>query len=317
VLPGLCGGKTEFAHDVIVIKSLEALPNRVAPGQQIKLQSYIENRGNERVDDIEVVLYDTCGLFSKVVPECPGGKKITERGVGCKIELLPLQTKPVSWNLVSDKNIRILSRCDLKIYARYTYTTESVTSITLIDYREYQKLLDEGKLKSRGSYITEGYGPVKPYLTVEEQQPVPVGDEGGIITLGFQIKNRGSGFLSEGNEIKFDWQGECDPSRLSSGTICMKATKMGRGGKYDIVYRAGNGKGDVYSGLKECLEEHFKKEGKIALIKGESPKIICPIPLPKPQEVNLPKESTIHVTTAIKYTYEFRREVRVTVEPKI
>jgi len=315
VLPGLCsGGKTEFTHDVIVIKSLEALPNRVAPGQQIKLQSYIENRGNKKVDNIEVVLYDTCGLFTKIEPECPPDSAPSKEGVGCSIDLLPLQTKPISWNLVSDKDIRILSRCDLKIYARYNYITESVTSITLIDYKEYQKLLDEGKLKTRSSYITEGYGPVKPYLTVEEQQPVPVGKEGGIITLGFQVKNRGSGFLSQGNKIEFIWDNDCD---LNTGTICMKATKIG---SYDIINNAGKGEGNVYSGLKECLEKHFQKDGKggeIALIKGESPKIICPIPLPKEKQVNLPKESTIHVTTAIRYTYEFRKEVRVTVEPKI
>jgi hypothetical protein len=321
-IPGICNGDvTEFPHDVIVIKSLEALPNKVSPGQQIKLQSYIENVGNKEVGrsdvesngEIEVVLYDYCGIFSRVDPDCPDGKGSeidqADIGKGCEISLLPHQTKSVSWTLTADQNIKLLTECKLKIYAKYEYETDSVTSITFIDYDEYQKMLDEGTFQPITSYITEGYGPIKPYLTVEDPQPIPVDfGGGGTSTIGFQIKNRGNGFISGENLVKKDW-------------ITMDATSLAGG--YNIVSGVGDTTTEpdgetIYDGLlstggKGCLPNQIEDDG-LALIGKESPKIICAIPLP--DKVNLPKQSTIHVSTTINYEYEFRKDIKVTIEPK-
>jgi hypothetical protein len=309
-IPGICnGGTTEFTHDVIVIKSLEALPNKVSPGQQIKLQSYIENVGNKKVDGIEVNLYDHCGSLFVVNAQCPGVTTPPASPVAvCKdVSLLPHQTKSVSWTLTSEQSTKLLTECKLRIYANYSYETDSVTSITFIDYDEYQKMLDEGTFTTISSYITEGYGPIKPYLTVEDPQPVPVAKgRGGTITLGFQLKNKGNGFLSGSNTVPY-----------SAANPSMDATKIAN--VYDIVTDVGAGSSpiptgatNVHKGLNDCLK-NMSSSG-FTLIDKESPKVICSIPLP--DKVNLPKQSTIHVTTQIEYKYEFRKDILVTVEPK-
>ncbi|HDD72647.1 MAG TPA: hypothetical protein ENG00_00985 [Candidatus Aenigmarchaeota archaeon] len=319
IIPGLCdGGGTEYANDVIIIKSLEALPEKVSPGQQIKLRSYIQNLGNKPVNGIEVVLYDYCGNLFTVNQECPDGNGKLSSRKGCRISLLPHQTKPVEWVLVSDENTKLKTDCKLKIYAKYPYETDSITSVTFIDYKEYQKQLDEGTFRLITSYWTEGYGPIKPYLTVEDAQPIPVerGKEGSV-TLGFQIKNKGNGFLSGGdNKIGIDGiiierDGKCDFKGKEG--ICMRATSIKLGGsEYNIVSGSQNKGNSKYRNLKECIE---KNKDSLVLIDRETPKMICPVPVPR--DVNLPKESTIHVTTTVRYEYEFRKEVKVTVEPKV
>ncbi len=314
VIPGLCGGgKSEMANDVVVIKSVQALPAKVSPGQQVKLQVYVENIGNREVKDVEVSLYDHCWMFSKIKVECPDGSKnrgeIPDpddgKGVRCEnIKLLPHQTKSVSWTLTSDSTIALKSQCELKMYAKYHYSTESRTSVTFLNYKEYQKMLDEGKFRPVKSYITEGYGPIKPYLTVEDEQPIPVKREaGGTFTLGFQIKNKGGGFLSEEN-IKVD-------------NVDVSGNALG--GKYNIAKKVDGGTSissnkddNVFMSLKDCLKE--KAKDGFTLIGKESPKVICQIPLP--DNINLPKQSTVYVNTKVEYDYEFRKSVKVTVEPK-
>ena len=102
----------------------------------------------------------------------------------------------------------------------------------------------------------------------------------------------------------------------------MKATTLGGG--YDIVESTGaEPDKNVYSGLNGCLEAHFNDKsgnsnaGGFTFIDGKTPKIICTIPAPNPDTESLAKQSTIHVTTQVEYNYEFRKEIKVTVEPKV
>jgi len=309
IVPGLCGGgKSELANDVIVLKSVEALPSKVSPGQQVKLHAYVENIGNKAVNKdsggVTVSLYDTCGLFDEITVSCPKGSQPKDTGEArCEdVELLPHQTKEVSWTLRARSDIKLKSQCELKIYAKYNYATESETSVAFINYEEYQKELDEGRFKRVASYISEGYGPVKPYLVVEDQQPIPVEKgRGGTLTLGFQLKNRGSGFISGKNVINKE-------------KVAMSATNIGD--SYNIVDNAqGTTQTDnknIFNGLKNCLEE--KAKDGFTFIGKETPKIICQIPLP--DKINIPKQTTVYVRTEVKYSYEFRKSVRVVIEPK-
>ncbi len=314
-IPGLCGGHTtEYEHDVIVIKSLEALPNKVSPGQQIKLRAYIENRGNKNVEGIQVSLYDHCGNLFSVSPRCPDNSNPDADAESCTFDLLPHQIKSVEWTLVSSDSTKLKTECDLKIYARYAYVTDSITSVTFINYQEYQKQLDEGTFHPITSYITEGYGPIKPYITVEDTQPIPVEKSGAnsgsktTVTIGVQLKNRGSGFLAcENNNLPYKvtekeiTSAKLDSSGCVSGkTFYMTATKIGN--NYDIADEI----------KTKCLEK-IKSQG-FTFIKKETPKIICSIDAPT--DVNLPKQSTIHVTAQVAYAYEFRKDIKVTIEPK-
>lgn len=325
-----CEKVVEMPNDVIVINSLEALPQTVSPGQQIRLITYIQNKGEKPVPQdgisdykkIEVSLYDYCeGLFKDVKILCEGEtsscrEKKDPNNKECKCDLkrlLPGQIKEVSWILTAgDKTqVPLKTECDLKVSVTYPYKTTSLSTITFIDYQEMQNQLNEGTFRKRDTYIVSGYGPVKPRIVVEDQQPIPVQDkQAGKTVISLNVKNSGNGYLCRA-------AGSIEGDKKTSGVICDskipkdKAKIMGigaLGSDNDLIYSSG----DATCAINK---DDGKPEKDVVLIKKESPPYLCQIELK--QGVNLPKEATEHVTTSVEYLYEFRKEIRVTIEPKI
>jgi hypothetical protein len=317
---GNCERVVEYEDDVIVIKSLDALPQTVSPGQQIRLVAYIQNLGKEPVpqDDlgstltgqkIIVNLYDYCeGLFSDVKITCEGKQKdlpcTGKEECKCEIDnLLPGQTKEIDWVLkAGDKDqVPLKTECDLKVSVTYPYKTTSLTMMTFIDYQEMQRQLSEGTFRKKESYIVSGYGPVKPRITVEDQQPIPVQQtEPGRTMVALRIKNSGKGYLCRP-------AGTIEGDIKTTGVIC--DSKIPGGAKDNIKIEWGDL--NFVSG-GSCTLNPIPDE--VTLIQKESPPLLCEIELR--DTTNLPKETTKHVTTKIEYMYEFRKELRVTIEPK-
>jgi len=311
-IPGLTctGGTVEYENDVLVIKTLEATPQTISTGQSMRLSAWIENRGGETVPQkiegtadtgVSIEIYDKCeGLFSSVIPNCPIDSTPTKNGCYLKT-ILPKQTVPISWTLVAnDKDkIPLETSCNLKVYILYPYQTKSITSITFVDYVEMQRMINEGKFTPITSYITEGYGPVKPYLTVEDQQPIPVErkDYGTgkkpTTTLAFQVKNKGSGFLG-----RWEYTGNGEPT-FSEPVIVKGSVKMESNTDY------------MREAIKTIETEINKND--IRLIGKESPK--QPFTIISPYKNQIEKVATYYVTTSMSYKYEFRKEIKVTIKP--
>jgi hypothetical protein len=215
--PGLGPTVVQYEHDVIIISSFEALPSEIDAGQTSRLLAYVENIGEETVENVEVDLYDYCkGLFTPRIVTC-GDKEIAyAEGIektNCEIpKILAGQTVPVIWSVCQNRAdpVKVRTQCPkegMKMLVKYPYHTWSVTTIELIDLEEMQRELTERTYKSVESYIGIGQGPIKPYLTVEDKQPVPVFDidPGGTYTdpnvpnartvLKLVLKNMGSGQL--------------------------------------------------------------------------------------------------------------------------
>lgn len=310
---GTCGQTVEYANDVLVISTLSAIPQTISTGQQIRLSAWIVNNGAETVPQkvfsekgdsesnlVRVQLYDTCeGLFDNIVVSCPG-ERPTQDNRGCWIgSILPKQTIPISWTLTAKgrDNIPLETSCNLKVYAQYPYETKSITSVTFVDYAEYQRMLDENKLTTITSYITEGYGPVKPYLTVETQQPYPVTNgQKSEIQMAFQVINKGSGFLAP-------LYGSVDLENFIGITNddieIASSTNTGGSSTYDI-----SGK----------IAPEIEGMGNIILIGGkESPKQTFSIETPYDNKIE--KIATYYVASSIKYMYEFRKEIKITIKP--
>jgi len=309
-----CERVVEFEDDVIVIKSLDALPQTVSPSQQIRLVAYIQNVGKEPVPQndlgsalagqkIIVNLYDYCeGLFSDIKVNCEGQEKPNQHE--CEItNLLPGQVKEIDWTLKagSKEQVPLKTECDLKVSVTYPYKTTSLTQITFIDYQEMQRQLSEGTFRKRDSYIVSGYGPVKPRITVEDQQPIPIPvqqNEPGRTVVALKIKNSGKGYLCRP-------AGTIEGDEKTTGIICdSKIPKDNIKIEWgDLNFVSGG----------SCTLNPIPDE--VTIIKKESPPLLCEIELSG--GVNLPKETTKHVTTEIEYLYEFRKELKVTIEPKI
>ncbi len=310
-IPGLTctGGTVEYENDVIVISTLDAVPSTVSTGQQFRLSAWIENKGGETVpqkdfqnNPVKIKLYDTCeGLFKSIKVTCPDGEKETTE---CQItSILPKQKIPIFWTITAnDKDkIPLETSCNLKVYVQYPYRTKSITSITFVDYVEYQRMLDENKFSAITSYITEGYGPIKPYLTVEDQQPIPVKNgQKSDTTMAFQLKNKGSGFLA-GSIQRDD----------TSGTTSATGTPIIPRGSITIESNIGSSSGSY--NIKSYIQNAIFGMQEFQLIGKESPKQHFTVETPYNNKIE--KVATYYVTTSVDYMYEFRKEIKVTIKP--
>ncbi|HJW97043.1 MAG TPA: hypothetical protein VJ485_02665 [archaeon] len=323
-IPGITcsGGTVEYENDMLVIKTLDAVPSTISTGQQFRLSAWVQNNGAETVPQsnfksefneknlgyyITVKLYDSCeGLFKEIKVTCPDQKeesKIKEgtKETGCRIEsLLPKQTIPVTWSLVAYDNTKIPleTSCNLKIYVQYPYRTKSMTSVSFVDYTEYQRMLDEGKFTATTSYITEGYGPMKPYLLVKDTQPIPV--KNGVASktaMAFQVKNKGSGFLTA---FRIDSNGNDLIKVLNTQTTDNDILIESNSKQYNIG---------------ELIRNEIKKIKDIGLVGKESAEYFFSIDSPTNNQVE--KVATYYVTSSIDYMYEFRKETKVTIKPPL
>jgi hypothetical protein len=313
-IPGLtCGQTVEEIHDVIVIETLQALPNNVPPQGTINLVAIVTNVADvdaeiKNVKDIHVELYDFCeGLFT--IKENKGGKQTTSEKSVINIDLLRGEKKQVEWILEArDRSqVPVKTECNLKVLARYPYATKSITTLHLIDYTEMQRRISEGTYKEITSYRSIGYGPIKPYITVEGTQPIPVSENKINTVLSLQAKNRGKGFLTSKDGKPGETGHVIKPALFTLSAL-----------EQDPIAN------QIFKQLNTCKDKNFPKEG-LKLIKGESTKIMCQI---TDAGGKVPVEATKTIQASIgqydsqsnkfisSYWYEFRKEIKVTVEPK-
>jgi hypothetical protein len=286
-IPGLtCGATNEETNDVIVIESLQAFPSEVTDSGTIKLSAIVSNvasiNAEQKIVDVTVELYDYCPGIFKII----SGKSIIP------IRLLRGEKKQLEWTLqaADSKTIPVKTECTLKVRAKYRYSTTSITTLHLIDNKEMQRMLADGTYEAVGSYQSVGYGPIKPYINIEDEQPIPV-ENGKPVNIAFSIQlvNRGKGFLSgtdysiEGNKFKIE-----SVERTS----------------------------DLKSALDACKSQYLNiNNNQIKFIKGESAIIPCSVSISNIG--NVPIETTKTVKASIEdYDYEFRQEITVKVNPR-
>jgi len=279
---------TEYENDVIIIQQLQALPQEASPGQTIQVVAWIKNLGRTPVNNIEVELYDYCEgtwTFKKVGGGSPCGTT-KEKKTCVKVNLQPYEAKRIVWELTAS-DVKFRTTCDFKVRVIYNYETTSYTTIKFINYQEMQRQLAEGTFKPGAGEIVLGEGPVKPILTTQEEQPIPVGEGGQqMMTLVLTLENRGSGFV-EDNQIDIG----------------------------EIKFSSQSGYPEV-KGILNKLNDGCKKTwGKTVTFIGKStPPLICQdtptISTPQP-------EASISIQTTVSYTYEFRSSIPVTIQPPI
>lgn len=263
-------------NDIIRITSLTPFPQSVTQGQTVNLVSYVQNLGEKTINNLEVDLYDHCsGLFTSVQAATELCDKV--EGTKCTIsKILPKETKKISWELVPSK-VQLVTSCSLKVLARYSYSTTSVTTLEFIHPDEYTVQIEQGTFSQTAGYIAKGDGPVKAYFTVEDNQPIPTKKA----NLALHVDNVGGGFLHgttlNASRLNFDWGGwipEPDASACRA-------------------------------------EEMREKNEEISLINKQAPPIPCQVERPETDFI----ERTTQLQVTANYTYEFRTETKVVVNP--
>ena len=317
----------EYENDILIIKSIQAVPDTVAPGQQVRVITYVQNVGDDLIPqtDLEkisgkdsngvdnkqilVELYDYCeGLFTITSINCPG-KAVerstkggsTKESTACEIsKILPGQILEVDWVIEPKSDIKLETHCPvdgMKVRVRYPYKTSSLSTITVMRAEEMQRQIEEGTFKRTDSYIVAGQGPVKPFLYVEDQQPISQASKSTVLAL--QVENRGSGFLSDYSvPIKQDHIKIMLPIGFDYSAFQSECNFVPAGGK-DENDRTAN---------------YINDDEGLRLIYGKSPKLLCKVAIP---DRNIAKEITFTSMVDIEYLYEFRDSVAVTVEPKM
>ncbi len=323
-IPGL-GGPTvvQYEHDILIIKSLEAVPAEIDTGQSAKIIAYIENVGDQPVGngDVEVELYDYCdGLFTPKLLTCGSQQYSGALGSNnmCTIgKILPGEIVPVIWTVSQDtddnKEVKVRTVCPpdgMKVLVRYPYSTSAVTTISLISLEEMQREIVERTHMPTESYIAIGQGPIKPYLTVEDKQPIPVFDtgEGARTLLKFQLKNMGSGQLdSKKNKVTVT---QNVGGATTTEVIAIKGSQ--------ITFTGIN----TQNSLKPMLEDNGCKimsdvwrDEPVQFVGRETSPYNCKVSL---SEGQIGKTTTRHIQVEVEdYYYVVTKNVLLTVDPKI
>ncbi|MBN1896524.1 MAG: hypothetical protein JW789_02235 [Candidatus Aenigmarchaeota archaeon] len=289
-IPFLTGGQVvQYEHDVIVIKSLEAVPSEIDAGQSTKIIAYVQNIGDRTIpiqgvqntqNGIIVELYDYCkGLFSIASTSCKG---VASNGV-CTIDnILPGEIVPVTWTIEQNRNsdISLKTVCPqdgMKVLVKYPYKTNALADVSFVSKEELERSIEQRDYLAVGDYLVTGQGPLKPYITIEDKQPIPV-FTGARTVLGFQFKNMGQGYATE-----------------------IKAPEIS--GLDGIGTYAGECEIATMSGLQS-----------VTIIGKESPKYLCKLEI---SNMNFERRATRVVEASIEYMYTFTKNVQVTVNPKI
>jgi len=305
-IPPFCDSVDSYESDVVIIKDLTAIPSKIAPGQQTRITAYVQNVGNtptENFGSVDVVLYDYCkGLFEveEGDMDCPGTKSEDNGLIVCHINsLLPQEIRQVSWVLSPHGDIKLPTTCPndgMKVYVRYNYETNGITTISFIHPDELARQLQDNTYTTKTSDTTVGYGPLKPVITVEDQQPIPAyKDTPTSTTISLQILNSGSGYPVP-----------LSPDKSDSVHVNNKMISINLPDSIDVI-------ADNCRFVKNGEFYQPNDNVSIRIIDGESAKIFCEISSLSVSDV--PKETTRTIDVNMKYYYEFRDSVKVEVVP--
>lgn len=299
-----CGGVVTKTSDVIIIKDLSATPSTISAGQQTRITANIQNQGNTPIENfgpVTIKLFDYCdGLFEIRDIECPDTDSVSSDLSECSIDsMLPQEIRQVSWILVPDPELKLPTTCPqdgMKVFVRYPYITNGLTTITFINPLEYERRLQDGSFTPTQSNIVAGEGPLKAILRVEDQQPIQAWktdtEQTNIptTTLTLQIENDAQGF-----PVSFIDEETGNSYHVNKDNIAVAFPEGLEADSSGCRFASGT------------PDEHVR------LIGDQSPKIICEVKIP--DETQVEKETTRTITVEMSYTYEFRKSVKVDVEP--
>ena len=250
-------------------------------------------------------LFDTCGVFKQIDLQCPTANIETDKSnTNLKIEcndipLLPKEVKEISWTLIADEakvNVPKPS-CKLKVAVSYPFKTPSQSEVYFINSKEAKLQKEQGTFRERSSVPQKGEGPISVYVVPDNnvKQPIlgnPSQQTDSYFPVSLYLENKGSGFLSK-------------PIKWNELTI----------------------KTDQLTDNKECVwgatggswTPGGKATDELTLIGKKSPPYPCQLKIPKDgtQSGEVDRELTQRLEVDFKdpYTYEFRKESSLLIEP--
>ncbi|MBN2101842.1 MAG: hypothetical protein JW716_03150 [Candidatus Aenigmarchaeota archaeon] len=303
MLSGWLGGTEveQYTNDVVVIKEVKVTPVPIVqPGQTLSLSAVVKNVQEIGFDvkrDVTVTIYDTCGIFTIEGSGLCGGDW-TNSGQTCLFkELYPQTENEIIWRLRAN-DIKVEQSCNVGIEVKYSYYTETTSSVDFASQKEVERMIREGEGTSSVGKMTLGEGPVKLYIQVPNQ-PILVGDDfeksNGI--LEFWAENKGSGIVDGGKVTYFKINNSVE------GRAKFRKTLEDTNSYDEIIAK------DYIKGAPGETDYSITMQ----LINKKTPKNTWII---TPGNENIGKiRDRIYLTGIVTYDYKFTKTIKLTVQP--
>jgi hypothetical protein len=195
-LPGQSKKVKELPSDVIVVQSIQQLPNiPINAGDDFSVSFEVTNLEEQRyVDYVAYSLLDSglCTVTSPTTNTIPTGVFTTGGQV-----FLPKQVEFVQWTFNTPKAedlAYIGSKCPIRFNVTYSFTAISDTDVDVITDAKYDQMQQSGSFSTYVPTLSMGRGPIKINLTFGSVLPIRVGSS---LPVYVTVEDKGAGLYSE------------------------------------------------------------------------------------------------------------------------
>ncbi len=172
-------------NEIVILESVEAVPNEVKPGRVFVLSGFVTNKAENKVNNVKVELSDYCSpVFDVTKTSC--GAAVSENYAPCPFSLNLEASSKFQWSFKAPPSERTAGRdfeCNMLVKTNYSYVARGVVGVALANDAEIAA-------RETPSQPVVGEGPLKIYLTVVSPQPV---GRDAIFDLKIIVKDEGGG----------------------------------------------------------------------------------------------------------------------------
>ncbi|MBI3412462.1 MAG: hypothetical protein HY051_00075 [Candidatus Aenigmarchaeota archaeon] len=172
-------------NEVVVLESVEAVPNEIKPERNFLLSGFATNKAKTKINNIAIDLADYCSsVFDVVKTSCALNSFDGYRH--CSLSLNLDASSKFQWNFKAPPASRTAGRdfdCNMVVKTNYSYNAYGSVGVILANDAEIAA-------RETGPAPVTGDGPLKIYITVESAQPVGRGET---FDVKIVLKNEGEG----------------------------------------------------------------------------------------------------------------------------
>ena len=268
----------EMTNDVIVVKNLKSVPERVYTSSEFSLIFILKHEGEPassmEAKNVKVEFYDwgLCkpkGESGDTFAPIPG-KTFTPQ----EEEMVEVEFSAPS----NEELANMPGSCPIRFRVTYDYSAVTQVDMKVISSEKKKELQMTGKYQEYSPKQVIGLGPLKIYFTFTEPQPVTEKKRTMIL---FQVKNVGEGRIENG-KIKMNTLAITFPSDFKN----IQCDKM------------------------RCSGNTCKNSEEIDFVRDATSSLRCFFSLPPVRN-----QKTFYITGRLNYTYEIDKEIEVPIIP--
>ncbi len=291
-------GQQDEGSFALEVKSIEAIPQEVSPERSFKVIFDIVNAGKETAKDVYVIatgddLTEACGEINGKTCSPACGAPETINDVECKYakKLNDIPKNGMRYESIPFTAPVCPGTYDVGAIVSYNYTAYATLPIELISSKEYNTLLETGKLNPQEALSESSAGPFKITIRTSRDQPIP-DDENFTLFVGL-INNR------EGT-AKLNGLSLYVPTTLQAMVNDKKQCRL------SVI----NEKNPLYE-KKEGYIQYAPTEEGLEIDQNSLDYVECDFKVKEGEKISMIK--TFQIMTRVDYTFTYQKKTSVTV----